>query len=397
MNLPLSGITVVDLTRALAGPYCTALLGDLGAEVVKVEGLPRGDATRAWPPMDSGRSLYYLSTNRNKRSIALDFRTDEGKMILGDLVARADVLVENFRPGVLPLLGLDPQELRVSRPDLVIASVSGFGEVGPLATAAGLDQVAQGMSGLMSVTGAGEHTPMRFGVPVTDVTAGIFTAFGVVSSLLGRADTGRAARVNTSLLESAISLMVFQAQGYLSTGDVPVAQGNDHPIISPYGTFQAADGPMNVAVGSDAHWRSLWDILDAPEMADDARFAVPELRTRNRAELTRELNRRFAQNTTTHWLDRLREAGIPVGPIYSVDQVFDDVQVRALGVVQTPQTGAHRDRLLRGPLWVDGERSAIHRHPPALGEHTEEILNELGYDREHIDSLIARGIAGGAG
>lgn len=392
--LPLSGIKVVDLTRALAGPFCTALLGDFGAEVIKVEGLPHGDATRAWPPYADARSLYYLSTNRNKRSLALDMRSPEARSILRDLVAEADVLVENFRPGVLAKLDLDPARLRVERPDLVVSSVTGFGEVGPMRNDAGLDQVAQGMSGMMSVTGAGEHTPMRVGVPVADMAAGMFSAFGIVASLVGRGASGQAMRVSTSLLEGAISMMTFQAQRFLSAGEVPEAQGNDHPIISPYGTFHASDASINVAVGTDAQWNILCELLGAPELAKDPSYNAPALRAANRPALYAELNRLFARKRAAEWLELLGAAGVPSGPIYSMDEVFGNPQVQALGMVQRVQNGPHEDRLLRGPLSVDGVHTPIRLHPPALGEHSVEVLQDLGYEEESIRAMVSHGVVG---
>ncbi|GAA4351964.1 CaiB/BaiF CoA transferase family protein [Angustibacter luteus] len=395
-ELPLSGVRVVDLTRALAGPFCTSLLGDFGADVVKVEGLPLGDATRHWPPFNGARSLYFLSTNRNKRSIALDLRTPEAKSILSDLVADADVLVENFRPGVLTKLGLDPARLRQERPDLVISSISGFGEVGPMSQDVGLDQVAQGMAGLMSVTGAGDQTPMRVGIPVVDLAAGMLSAFGVAASLAGRAHNGRASRVNASLLESAISMMTFQAQRYLSLGEVPDPQGNDHPLISPYGTFQASDGSLNVAVGSQAQWVSLCDVLGSPELASRPEYAEPAQRTHNRRALSDELNALFMTRPADDWMAALRQVGVPCGPVYAMDEVFADAQVQALGMVRTVGEGPEADVLLRGPLWVDEQASGITRRPPLLGEHSREVLHELGYVDDLVDNLVRRGVVGTA-
>ena len=389
---PLTGVRVVDLTRALAGPFCTALLGDFGADVIKVEGLPAGDATRAWPPFDGDRSLYYLSANRNKRSLALNLRSERGQAVLADLVAGADVLVENFRPGVLAKLGLDPEHLKQTRPDLVVASISGFGEVGPRRDHTGLDQVAQGMSGLMSVTGAGENTPMRVGVPIVDMVSGLYAAVGISAALAGR-NTGRAAvRVNTSLLESAVSLMTFQAQRYLSLGEVPEAQGNDHPLISPYGTFRAADASINVAVGTETHWRALCTLLGAPELATRPEYREPTGRTENRTALYAELNQLFAARTAEDWLKLLGEAGVPCGPIYTMDEVFADPQVEALGLAQRVDNGAGQDLILRGPVWVDGTPPPVRRHPPKFGENSRDVLLELGYSDRAIDELVAAGV-----
>ena len=392
---PLSGIRVLDLTRALAGPYCTAILGDLGADVIKVEVLPKGDATRHWPPFDGERSLYYLSTNRNKRSVALDLRSAEAQHVLADLAAEADVLVENFRPGVLGRLGLAPERLLAERPDLVIASVSGFGEVGPMRDDPGLDQVAQGMSGLMSVTGAGDQTPMRAGVPIADMAAGLFSAVGILASLVARG-RGRASRVNTSLLESAVALMTFQAQRFLSAGEVPEPQGNDHPLISPYGTFRASDARINVAVGTDAQWVSLCEVTGGLELSQRPEYAGPAQRSANRDALYAELNDLFSRRPAAEWLAGLRQKGVPCGPIYTMDQVFDDAQVQALGLVQSVPYPGGATRLVRGPIWVDGQPPAIWGHPPSLGEHSREVLSELGYDERTIGDLIARNVVGQA-
>jgi crotonobetainyl-CoA:carnitine CoA-transferase CaiB-like acyl-CoA transferase len=391
-DLPLAGIRVLDLSRALAGPFCTALLGDLGADIIKVEGLPAGDTTRHWPPWKGDRSLYYLSANRNKRSISLDLRAPEAQQVIAELLEGADVLVQNFRPGVLAKLGLDPEHLREVRPDLVVSGVTGFGEIGPMRDDAGLDQVAQGMSGLMSVTGAGENTPMRVGVPISDIVTGMVTAVGILASLVGRGGSGRAAHVSTSLLESSISLMTFQAQRYLSLGEVAEPQGNDHPLISPYGSFPTQDGNINVAVGTNHQWELLCALLEVPELVTDPDYVDPPLRSKNQRKLHTRLNELFRQDTSAHWIAGLRELGIPCGPIHTLDQVFADPQVRALEMVQP--VGPEMDPIVRGPLWLDGKAPEIRRHPPAMGEHSREILRGLSYDEQRIDDLIGRGIVG---
>ena len=246
--LPLDGITVLDLTRALAGPYATALLADMGATITKVESMKGGDSTRGWPPFENEHSLYFDSVNRGKSSIALDFYTPEGRTLLRQLALASDVVVENFRPGVMAEMGLDAASLRAERPSLIIASVSGFGSTGPLSQTAGLDQVAQAMSGLMSVTGKNASELYRVGIPIVDIYAGVFTAFGIVAALLGRERTGGGLEVSTSLLEAAIAISAFQGQRYLSTGVVPEPQGNNHPVLAPYGMFATADIPIIIAV-----------------------------------------------------------------------------------------------------------------------------------------------------
>lgn len=389
-ELPLDGIRVLDLTRALAGPLCTALLGDLGADVVKVEGLPAGDSTRHWPPFEGEQSLYYLSTNRNKRAIAMDLRSPEAKDMLARLVQEADALIHNFRPGVLPKLGLDPEVLQESRPDLVIASVTGFGPVGPMVNDAGLDQVAQGMSGLMSVTGAGDQSPMRVGVPISDIVTGLVTAVGVAAALAGVARRGRAHTTSTSLLESSIAMMTFQAQRYLSLGEIPEPQGNDHPLISPYGVFSTADEKMNVAVGNNAQFADFCRIIGAPELAGHPDYAEPAQRSANRAALHHTLGQLLQARTSAEWMTAFRAAGIPCGPIHTMDTVFQDPQVQALDLVQ--HVGRDKDPIMRGPLWIDGQASMVMRHPPALGEHTTEILSEIGYRPETIEDWIERGV-----
>lgn len=392
-NLPLTGVRVVDLTRVLAGPTATALLADLGAEVVKVEALPGGDNARAWGPFVDGRGQYFASVNRNKRSLALNLRDPAGREILHRLVARGDVLVENFRPGTLAKLGLDPERLAVDHPRLVVASVSGYGPTGPERDTPGLDQIAQGMSGLMSVTGAGEHTPMRVGVPVVDSISGIVAALAVAAALAGRERTGVGGHVQTSLLESAISVLSFQAQRYLGAGEVPGASGNDHPVISPYGVFTTADDPINVAAGTHAQWVALCTALDVPGLVEAPEYADPSARVANRAALRRDLEDAFAARTAAEWVPLLRAAGIPAGPVYRMDKVFTDPQVEALGMVaHAPLPGGGTIPLVRGPIWVDGEPARVDLAPPELGEHSARVLAELGYGEAEVAELLRDGV-----
>ncbi|HAM25435.1 MAG TPA: CoA transferase [Microbacteriaceae bacterium] len=395
MALPLDGIVVLDLTRAFAGPYATALLADLGARVTKVESIKGGDSTRSWPPFEGDHSLYYDSVNRGKSSIAIDFYSDEGRGLLRKLVLDADVVIENFKPGTMAEMGLDPAELRAEKPSLVVASVSGFGATGPLSSAAGLDQVAQGMSGIMSVTGADSEHMFRVGIPIVDIYAGLFTAIGVLAGLVGRGATGDGVVVSTSLLEAALAISVFQGQRFLSTGEVPVPQGNNHPVLAPYGVFVTADIPIIIAVGSERHWREFCELLGDPELADDPRFADGKLRTGHRDELQARLDELLATRSGIEWVDALRVAGIPAGPIFNYEQVFRDPQVIHLDMVtHVTRTDGSDLPLLRGPLSLNGLPTGIWKAPPALGEDTAAVLSELGLTPAQVEGLVQAGIVG---
>lgn len=400
MTLPLAGIVVLDLSRALAGPYCTALLADLGATIIKVESQKGGDITRAWPPFEGDHSLYFESINRGKSSLALDFYSAEGQQLLREMALNSDVIVENFRSGVMTEMGLDPDELRAEKPSLVISSISGFGEVGPLASSAGLDQVAQAMSGLMSITGPHAGEFYRFGIPIIDIVSGIFSAVGIIAALYqrdgqraGGSATGEGAIVSTSLLEAAIALSVFQGQRYLSLGSAPSPTGNDHPSLTPYGVYQASDGPLVIAVGNDKQWVQFCELLGAPELGTDERFVTGRARTDNRPALKAELERLLAARTATAWTELIREAGIPVGPIYTYDQVFDDEQVKALHmVIETTRADGSTLPLVRGPLSINHEATPIRKNPPALGEDTDAVLASYGLTPEQIAELRAKGV-----
>ncbi|MGH3740946.1 MAG: CaiB/BaiF CoA transferase family protein [Micromonosporaceae bacterium] len=391
--LPLTGVRILDLTRALSGPLCTTVLADLGADVVKVEPMPHGDVIRLWGPYHDDVSVYHLAVNRNKRSVAIDLRAEEGRALLHQLAQSADVLVENFRPGVLDALGLSEAERARAHPDLIVASVTGFGPVGPRRTDPGYDQIAQGMAGLMAVTGGPTDTPMRVGIPIADVLAGLFCAIGVLGSLHGRGHSASVNRVETSLLESAAAVMTFQAQRFLSLGEVPAPQGNHHPILAPYGVFATADRPINIAAASERQWRALAAVAGLEHLADEPAFATAEDRRLNRDRLTNLLEERLAQAGHAHWLERLRSVGVPCGPIHTMDSVFNDEQVAALGLASpTTHPTLGRVSLVRGPLWLNGQAQQVRRHPPRHGEHTDEVLAELGIDAERRDELRSRAV-----
>jgi len=389
-SLPLAGIRVLDLTRALAGPFCTMILGDLGADVIKVEPAG-GDMIRSWGPFDRGTSAYYLSGNRNKRGIAINFRDAKALAIVQDLAARCDVVAENFRPGAMEAMGLAYETLAAKNPRLVYASVSGFGSSGPAGGRPGFDQIAQGYSGLMSVTGSPESGPMRVGVAIGDQTAGMWCAIGVLAAIAQRAGTGCGQRVETSLLASLVGLLSVQAQRYLSLGEVPGLAGNTHPVISPYGVFQTADGPLNIAPATNDMWLRLCAVLDLGRVAADPRFATNADRVRHRDELKRILEASLASRTREEWTQVLLEADIPAGPINDMADVFADPQVRHCRLVEEvehPELGMLR--LVGSTVSIDGATGqSIRRAPPTLGQHTFEVLREFGYGDEHLRELAA--------
>ena len=375
----LTDIVVVDLTRALAGPHAAMMLADLGARVIKVESPGTGDESRSWgPPFvgpdDEPVSTYFMSCNRNKESVTADLKSEEGKDFLTRLVARADVLMENFRPGVLDRLGFSVERLHEINPGLVILSITGFGHDGPEGGRAGYDQIAQGEAGLMSITGPGPDDPTRVGVPIGDLLAGMYGAYGVVAALHERTSTGRGRVVRASLLSSIVGVHAFQGTRWTVAQEVPHAIGNHHPSIAPYGLFHTADAPIQIACGNDNQWRTLSGLLGI----DDERFASNRQRVGHRDELIRVLENVLADDAAETWLGRLAEAGIPAGKVRTLDDVYTWDQTRSQGLlieVEHPTVGPVE---LPGPaLRFDdnGYAGARERHlpPPRLGEHDEVV------------------------
>ncbi len=371
MDAILSDVIVVDLSRVLSGPYATMILGDLGATVIKVEQPGKGDDTRHFgPPYIAGESAYYLGLNRNKQSITLDYSMPEGKEKLLGLIARATVLVENFRPGTLKRYGLDYESLREAHPGLIYCSISGYGQTGPYRDRAGYDYVAQAESGIMAVTGEIEGEPMRVGVPVGDVSAGLFGAIAILAALRYRDHTGKGQHIDLSLLETTMSLLSNVASNYLISGDEAQRYGNSHPNIVPYQAFQTSDGYIVVACGNDRLYQSLCHMLEREDLATDPRFATNPQRVVNRAELIPQLQEAFRQRTSDEWLAELRAIGIPCGPINQVSQAFNDPQIQERGLVwecEHPTVGTIK--LVGSPMRFSETPARLYKAPPLLGEH----------------------------
>ncbi|HEX5950201.1 MAG TPA: CoA transferase [Actinomycetota bacterium] len=376
-RLPLEGVRVADFSRVLAGPLATMLLADLGADVIKVERPGTGDDTRGWgPPFVGPDAAYFLSLNRNKRSVALDLATPQGAAAARRLALSADVVVENFRPGLMARFGLDHDSLAAERPDLVTCSLVAFGEEGEAASRPGYDIIVQALSGLMSFTGQPGGEPTKVGVALLDVICGLYAANGILAALLERQATGRGRRIVVSLYETSLAATVNQAANYLLGGVVPGPLGNQHPNIVPYQLFEAADRPFILAAGNDRMFERTCQVLDRPELASDERFATNEARVRHREALIPLLSEAFRRRPASEWLAALEAAGVPSSPVLRMDEVFATSEGRRMvQEVDDPERGPLR--LVADPIRLDGELPPIRRPPPRLGEHTEEVLREL--------------------
>jgi CoA:oxalate CoA-transferase len=383
--MPLTGMKVLDLTRVLSGPFCTALLGDMGADVVKVEA-PEGDSVRGQGAIKDGLSWYFAQFNRNKRSLRLDMRKPAAKAILARLIEQSDVLVENFRPGVLARMGFDDARLKALRPSLVVCSINGFGSSGPYKDRPAFDFIAQAMSGFMSVNGGPDDPPLRSGVPISDLVAGLYAALSIAAAVPHARKTGQGQLVEVSLTNGLVSFLSYIATNYFATGVAPPRSGNDHPIAAPYGLFPTRDGQIALAPADDAFFQRLADALGQPGLKTDPLYATQAARVANRTRINAIVGGTLAGETTAHWVDVLNKAGVPCGPVNSVAEVFEDPQILAQEMVlDVEHPGYGAVRLLGFPIKLSETPCRVRRSAPGLGEHSDEILTELGYaasDRE---------------
>ena len=389
--LPLAGLTVIDLSRALAGPFCATILADMGADVIKIEPTPAGEMVRGWGPFQDGISVYYLSIHRNKKSLAVNFRDPAGLELIRRLADKADIVIENFKPGVMAEMGMDYATLAARNPRLVFASITGFGTTGPYGGWPGVDQIAQGMSGLMSLTGQKESGPTRVGIPIGDVVAGMWAAIGVQAAVIQRHASGRGQLVETSLLAGLIGLLTVQGQRQLSLGDTPGVAGNDHPVVCPYGMFEAADGPFNMAAATEDMWVKLCRLLGIEDWITDPEFSDNAGRHRNRDAVKRRLNEKFAARGKMEWTLDLVKLGLPAGPIFTLEQVFADRHVIETGIVEEidhPTLG--RLRLIANPVRMEGMGGrSVRSAPPLLGADSRRVLEDFGLAGAEIDALVA--------
>ena len=380
----LARFTVLDLTRVRAGPTCVRQLADWGANVIKIESPPGVEDQMGGPREGSD----FQNLHRNKRSMTLNLKAPEGRAAFKRMVKRADVVVENFRPDVKKRLGIDYKTLAKVNPRLVYASISGFGQTGPYANRPGFDQIAQGMGGLMSITGLPGQGPVRAGIPIADLTAGLFAAIGILVALLEREKSKKGQYIQTSLLQAQVFMLDFQGSRYLVKGEIPKQAGNNHPTSIPTGVFKTKDGYINIATAGQKTWQRFCEEVGASALMDKPDYKTPEVRSKNRNALSVEIDNYLANGTSADWVDRLNKAGVPSGPIYAIDQVFADPQVQHLGIVQAvTRKDKSKMELLGQPVMLSRTPSRLAARPPDLGEHTDAILKEFGFKGREIAAL----------
>jgi len=408
MTGPLHGLRVFDLTRILAGPTCAQLLGDLGAEVIKIERPGAGDDTRKWGPPyiedEAGReteeSAYYLASNRNKRSLTLDIPKPEGQALAKRLIGRCDILIENFKAGTLPRYGLGYDDLAGDNPELVYCSITGFGQTGPYAPRAGYDYLAQGMGGMMSLTGAPEGEPTKVGIGIADIMCGMYATVAILAALRhrdqGGASGGGGQYIDLGLLDTQVAWLTYEGLNYLTSGELPKRVGNQHPNVVPYDVLPASDGSFILAVGNDAQFQRFCDFAGVPELVADEKFSTNGARVRNRDELTDRLTPVLAGRPSRHWIDGLEKHNVSCGPINTLDQVFADPQVKSRGMeIEMPHaaTGDAPVHLIASPIRMSATLASHRYAPPTLGQYTDEVMREvLGLDEEELAALRQRGV-----
>jgi crotonobetainyl-CoA:carnitine CoA-transferase CaiB-like acyl-CoA transferase len=394
MTLPLEGVRVLDLTSVMAGPYCTMLLGDMGAEVIKVENFPEGDASRRFDPQVNGESYCFAVLNRNKKSIALNMKDPRGKDAFMKLAAKADIITENFRPGVTRKLGVDYEAVTKVNPAVIYASMSGFGQTGPYGKKGGFDIVAQGMSGIMMMTGYPGGRPAKVGIAMNDIASGVTALYGILGAFIGRLRTGKGQYLETSLLEAGLAWTHWESGAYFGSGELPTATGTRHRRSTPYQAYKTQDGYVTVGANNTKLWTNFCKMVcGKPEWLTDPRFVDLPSRLRNIDELEREIEAVLTTRPTAHWVEKLDQASVPGGPVYTYDQILNDRHIKAREMVveiEHPKIG--RMKSLGLPVKHTGELLAIRRPAPWLGQHTDEVLQELGYEQPELDRLYAEGV-----
>jgi crotonobetainyl-CoA:carnitine CoA-transferase CaiB-like acyl-CoA transferase len=388
MALALEGMRVLEITQVMSGPFCGLLLADMGADVIKVEKPQGDDSRRMVPPAINGESAPFMAINRNKRGIAIDLKTEEGKNIFRRLAARVDVLIENFRPGTMDGLGLGYAALSAANPALIYCSISGFGQTGPYSDRGGFDLVAQAMSGMIGITGNSGEPPVKVGVPIADLNAGIYACYAILAAYIHRLKTGQGQRVDTSLLEASLAYTFWESAIFFATGQNPPPMGSAHRLSAPYQVFKAADGHFALGAANQANWRKLCDAINRRDLLENPRFATNSDRTINQYELAQILETVFEGKSVDEWMILLGEAGVPVGPVYNLSQVYSDPQVIARQMaVEVDHPTAGKTRAIGVPVKLSATPGQIRRPAPTLGQHTDEILSEIGLSSEGIRNL----------
>lgn len=393
MALPLEGVRVIDLTNLMAGPYCGMVLGDLGADVIKIESFPDGDASRRFDPKINDESYCFAVLNRNKRSLALDLKDPRGKEVFMKLVAGADIVMENFRPGVVKRLGIDHESLSKLNPAIVYASMSGFGQTGPYSQRGGYDIIAQGMSGIMMMTGAPGGRPAKVGIAMNDIASGVTALYGILGAYIGRLRSGKGQYLETSLLEAGLAWSIWEFGAWAGAGEIPTATGTRHRRSAPYQAYRTSDGYATVGAGNEKLWRNFCkQVVEKPEWLTDPRYANPADRLANADLLERDIEAVFASNTSAYWVERMEAAEVPGGPVYGFEQALADPHVAARKmVVEIDHPKIGRMKTLGLPIKSNGELTEIRRPAPLLGQHSAEVLAELGYADEEIEAMFAGG------